>query len=43
MFIVTLILILVAIILFGSAAAILLFVSPTELHNMGVWIDRPQF
>jgi hypothetical protein len=32
-----------AIILFGSAAAMQILVSPTELHEMGVWIDHPQF
>jgi hypothetical protein len=37
------ILITAAIIIFGSAAAIQMFVSPAELHDMGVWIDRPQF
>ncbi len=37
------ILIVSALILFGGMAAILLFVSPNELHDMGVWIDRPQF
>ena len=32
-----------AIILFSAAAAIQLLVSPAELHDMGVWIDHPQF
>ena len=36
------ILILAAIILFGSAAAIQTFVSPAELHEMGIWLDHPQ-
>jgi hypothetical protein len=35
--------ILAAILLFGCAAAIQFFISPTELHNMGVWIDHPEF
>lgn len=35
--------ILAAIIVFGSAAAVQSFVLPAELHEMGVWIDRPQF
>jgi hypothetical protein len=35
--------ILAAIIVFGSAAAVQLFISPAELHEMGVWIDHPQF
>ncbi len=37
------ILIVATIIIFGSAAAIQVLVSPTELHDMGVWIDHPQF
>jgi hypothetical protein len=37
------ILIIAVIILFASAAAIQMFVSPTDLYDMGVWIDRPQF
>ena len=36
-------LIVVVIILFGSAAAIQMFVSPTELREMGIWLDNPQF
>jgi hypothetical protein len=37
------ILIVAAIIIFGSAAAIQMFVSSAELHDMGVWIEHPQF
>lgn len=37
------ILIVTAVIMFGSAAAIQVSVSPAELHDMGVWLDRPQF
>jgi hypothetical protein len=37
------ILIVAVIVLFGAAAAIQFFISPAELHDMGVWIDRPQF
>ena len=37
------ILIVAAIIIFGRAAAIQIFVSPGELHEMGVWIEHPQF
>ena len=37
------ILIVAAIIIFGSAAAIQMFVSPAELHEMGIWLDNPQF
>jgi hypothetical protein len=37
------ILIVTAITIFGSAAAIHMFVSPAGLHDMGVWIDHPQF
>ena len=36
------ILIVTAIILFGSTAAIQIFVSPAELHDMGIWLDHPQ-
>jgi hypothetical protein len=35
--------VLAAIVLFGSAAAIQILVSPAELHDMGVWLDHPQF
>ncbi len=31
------------IILLGGAAALQAFVSPAELHDMGIWIDHPQF
>jgi hypothetical protein len=37
------ILIVTAIIIFGGAAAIQAFVTPAELHDMGVWLDHPQF
>ena len=37
------ILIVAVIALFGAAASIQLFVSPAELHDMGIWIDHPQF
>ena len=37
------ILIVTALIVFGSTAAIQIFVSPAELHEMGVWIEHPQF
>ncbi len=37
------ILIVAVIVLLGAAAAIQLFVSPTELHDMGIWLDHPQF
>jgi hypothetical protein len=37
------ILIVVTIVIFGSAAAIQFFVSPAELHDMGIWLDHPQF
>jgi hypothetical protein len=36
------ILMVAAIFLFGSTAAIQLSISPGELHKMGVWIDHPQ-
>jgi hypothetical protein len=35
--------ILAAIILFGSAAAIQISVSPAELREMGVRLENPQF
>jgi hypothetical protein len=37
------ILIVTALIVFGSASAIQISVSPAELHEMGVWIEHPQF
>jgi hypothetical protein len=37
------ILIVAVIVLFGAAATIQLFVSPAELHDMGIWLDHPQF
>ncbi len=37
------ILIVTALIVFASAAAIQIFVSPAELHEMGVWIEHHQF
>ena len=37
------ILIVTALIVFGSAAAIPIVVSLAELHEMGVWIEHPQF
>jgi hypothetical protein len=37
------ILIAAVIVLFGAAAAIQLFISPAELHEMGIWLDNPQF
>ncbi len=36
-------LIVAIIIVFVSAAAIQVLISPTELHDMGIWIDHPQF